>query len=135
MKLTSKPMTPAKLLAASDDALRAAGLSRSKASYIRNLAVAMGEGLSRARLKNMDDPDAIAALSAVKGIGQWTAEMYLIFGLNRMDIMSLGDAGLQRAARELYNGGTARDGLLASVSEKWKPYRSVAAWYLWLGLD
>ncbi|WP_168442434.1 DNA-3-methyladenine glycosylase family protein [Pontiella desulfatans] len=135
MKLTAKPMSPAKFLLVEVDGLRAAGLSKQKVSYIRNLAEAMEQGLSKGRLQRMSDDEAMSALTAVKGIGQWTAEMYLMFGLRRLDVVSLGDAGLQRAARMLYNGGEAEPGLLARVSENWKPYRSIACWYLWQSLD
>jgi DNA-3-methyladenine glycosylase II len=131
MKLCSNPLTPKSIDAVSDDQLREAGLSRSKAAYIRNIAKACENGLSKRKLQNMDDTEAIKALVAVKGIGQWTAEMYLIFGLKRPDILSLGDAGLQRAARNLYNKEKTKDGLLEKVAERWRPYRSVASWYLW----
>jgi DNA-3-methyladenine glycosylase II len=134
MKLTSKPLAPGRFLSVEIETLRLAGLSKSKATYIRNLAMAMEGGLSKSTLLRMEDPDAITALTAVKGIGQWTAEMYLIFGLGRLDVVSLGDAGLQRAAREFYNNGKASDGLLARISENWKPYRSIACWYLWQSL-
>lgn len=132
MQLTSRPLSPGAFMSAKDEELRAAGLSRQKISYIRNLAEAE---LSKRRLQGMDDIEALAELTAVKGIGQWTAEMYLIFGLKRPDIISLGDAGLQRAARVHYNQGKAKDGLLLRISEKWKPYRSVASWHLWKSLD
>ena len=136
MALTSNPLSPRKVLCVDTDTLRSAGLSNSKAVYLQNLAGAVDRGtLSKAKLKGMDDAEAVKQLTAIKGIGAWTAEMYLIFGLRRPDVLSLGDAGLQRAARELYNGGRPKDGLLAHVSNKWKPYRSVASWYLWQHLD
>lgn len=135
MQATSNPLRPAIYLAAEEEQLRLAGLSQSKISYIRNLAEAIGKGLSKQSLKGMNDADAIGRLSAVKGIGAWTAEMYLIFGLKRLDVLSLGDAGLQRAARNLYNQGEPQEGLLARVGARWKPYRSVASWYLWKSLE
>lgn len=134
MRLVSRPLTPKRFAAASPDALRQAGLSKQKAGYIRNLAEAVEAGLSKAKLKRMDDREAIGVLTAVKGVGRWTAEMYLIFGLGRPDVLSLGDAGLQRAAREFYNDGTPEEGLLARVGENWRPCRSVASWHLWTGL-
>jgi DNA-3-methyladenine glycosylase II len=134
MQVTSKPLVPGKFLSVDIETLRSAGLSKSKATYIRNLAMAMEGGLSKSALLRMADHEAIAALTTVKGIGQWTAEMYLIFGLGRLDVVSLGDAGLQRAARELYNDGKDADGLLARISENWKPCRSIACWYLWQSL-
>ena len=135
MKLTSNPLTPKHWLSADPEALRAAGLSKSKAAYIRNLAEAVDQNrISKRRLYAMGDDEAMLALTALKGIGPWTAEMYLIFGLQRLDVLSLGDAGLQRAARRLYNHGKPKDGLLETVSETWRPYRSVASWYLWQSL-
>ncbi len=135
MRLASRPLTPRSWLAADVEQLRAAGLSKQKESYIRSLAETVDQKhISKQRLRHMEDAEVMASLTALKGIGPWTAEMYMIFGLQRLDVMSLGDAGLQRAARNLYNGGTARDGLLETVSQTWKPYRSVASWYLWMSL-
>ena len=136
MKLTSNPLTPKRFLAVDQSDILSAGLSRAKAAYIRNLAVAVDQhGISKRKLQNLDDAQVLDQLTAIKGIGIWTAEMYLIFGLKRLDVVSLGDAGLQRAARHLYSNGEQQDDLLARVSEKWKPYRSVASWYLWAFLD
>lgn len=135
MQATSNPLTPVNYLAAKEERLRSAGLSKSKITYIRNLAEAIGQGLSKRKLQGLDDTDAVARLTAVKGIGAWTAEMYLIFGLKRMDVLSLGDAGLQRAARTLYNCGQPREGLLLQIGEAWRPYRSVASWHLWRSLN
>lgn len=135
MAATASPLNPGAIATADVEVLRAAGLSRQKAAYLLNLAEAVGTGLSKNRLRHLDDAQVVAELTAIKGIGRWTAEMYLIFGLGRLDVLSLGDAGLQRAARRLYNGGEAQDALLARVGEAWKPYRSVASWYLWQSLD
>lgn len=135
MKVASSPLKPGTFLSVDVDLLRAAGLSKSKITYIRNLAEAIANGLSKRRLQGMDDEEAIACLTAVKGIGTWTAQMYLIFGLKRMDVLSLGDAGLQRAARNLYNNGRSRKDLLQQIGEAWRPYRSVASWYLWQSLN
>jgi len=134
MQAASNPLTPNSYLGADEERLRSAGLSKPKISYIRNLAEAIGNGLSKRRLQVLADADAVARLTAVKGIGAWTAEMYLIFGLKRMDVLSLGDAGLQRAARILYNHGQPREGLLMQIGEAWRPYRSVASWHLWRSL-
>jgi DNA-3-methyladenine glycosylase II len=134
MQATSNPLKPGIYLAAEAELLRSAGLSKAKISYIRNLAEAIGNGFSKRSLQGLEDADAVARLTAVKGIGVWTAEMYLIFGLKRMDVLSLGDAGLQRAARNLYNRGQPREGLLLQIGETWRPYRSVACWYLWKSL-
>lgn len=134
MQAASNPLTPKSYLGAEEERLRSAGLSKPKISYIRNLAEAIGNGLSKRRLQVLADADAVAHLTAVKGIGAWTAEMYLIFGLKRMDVLALGDAGLQRAARNLYNHGQPREGLLMQIGEAWRPYRSIASWHLWRSL-
>ncbi|KIL39803.1 hypothetical protein SD70_17805 [Gordoniibacillus kamchatkensis] len=123
--------TPEALLAAPEEGLRAAGLSKQKLGYIQGLAQAvLRKELDDEALRNMSDEEAIAALTKVKGIGRWTAEMFLIFSLGREDVLSLGDAGLRRAARWLY---AEREGDvdLAQLGEKWRPYRSIASFYLW----
>ncbi|MDH3981866.1 MAG: hypothetical protein OES84_03075 [Kiritimatiellaceae bacterium] len=135
MRQVSKPLSPRKYQAANEENLRSAGLSKPKISYIRNLADAIEGGLSKRKLQSMQDAEVAKELTAIKGIGQWTAEMYLIFDLIRPDIVSLGDAGLQRAARNLYNNGDAEEGLLEHVSAIWKPYRSIGCWYLWQSLE
>jgi DNA-3-methyladenine glycosylase II len=84
----------------------------------------------------MDDEAAIAALDALPGIGRWTAEMMLIFALDRLDVFSLGDAGLRRAINQLYNDGDPLDDDdTLALTESWAPYRSVACWYLWRAID
>jgi DNA-3-methyladenine glycosylase II len=136
MKLTSRPLRPQRFLDTDVEAVRAAGLSGSKVKYIRNIADAIIEGrISKRKLQHMDDQQVKYVLTSIKGIGSWTAEMVLMFGLNRLDIVSLGDAGLQRAARQLYNDGEADDDLLRHISESWKPYRTIACWYLWKAID
>jgi len=123
--------TPDKVLAVSPEALREAGLSVSKVRYIVELARRVDDGrLNLAALPQMSDAEVTAALVELPGIGQWTAEMFLIFGLKRPDVLSLGDAGLQRAARMLFGGDVNLD----EVSANWRPWRSVASWYLWRAL-
>lgn len=127
--------TPEALLAASEEALRAAGLSKQKLGYIRELAQAVQrKELDYDALSALNDEEAIAALTKVKGIGRWTAEMFLIFSLGREDVLSLGDAGLRRAARWLY-AEREGDADLAQLGEKWKPYRTIASLYLWEAVD
>jgi len=124
--------TPAGFLAASPEALRAAGLSSAKARYIVELARRVSDGrLNLEAMQDAPDEDVIAALVELPGIGQWTAEMFLIFGLRRPDVLSVGDAGLQRAVRLLFG----EDATLEHVGQPWRPYRSVASWYLWRHLD
>lgn len=100
------PFNPTDLLSTPVESLRTAGLSRAKVRYIHELAQRVSDGrLSFSDLESEKDDDVIAALIEVPGIGRWTAEMFLIFGLKRLDVLSLGDAGLQRTARILYGDG------------------------------
>lgn len=124
--------TPAEFLAIQPEALRAAGLSSAKARYILELAQRVSDGrLNLEVMQEAPDADVIAALVDLPGIGQWTAEMFLIFGLRRPDVLSLGDAGLQRSARFLFGD----DAKLERLGQSWQPFRSVASWYLWRHLD
>lgn len=124
--------TPAGFLTVPLDALRSSGLSSAKARYIIELAQRVNDGrLNFDTLLRQADEDVIAALVELPGIGRWTAEMFLIFGLKRPDVLALGDAGLQRAARLLYGEDTN----LESVGQLWRPYCSVASWYLWRHID
>lgn len=129
-----KVIEPLDILRASDDELRSAGLSGPKIAAIRDLAekAAAGELPSVAELRNLDDEKIIERLSKVRGIGRWTVEMLLIFGLGRPDVLSTGDYGLRKGYAVLYNGGklpSPRE--FAAAGEHWKPWRSVASWYLW----
>lgn len=129
------PVSPAGFLSISVEALKSAGLSAPKTRYILDLASRVADGrLNFDNLENQPDADAIITLTELPGIGRWTAEMFLIFGLKRPDVLALGDAGLQRAAKMLY-GSSEENGLLERVSTAWSPYRSVASWYLWKHLD
>jgi DNA-3-methyladenine glycosylase II len=124
--------TPAALASVSPDALRSAGLSGAKARYILELARRANDRLiDFDALQTKSDDDALATLVALPGIGRWTAEMFLMSSLNRPDILSLGDAGLQRAVRVLYGEGAD----LTKVAEAWRPYRSAASWYLWRAVE
>ena len=127
----------ATVAAAEAQDLRAAGLSNSKVAYLKALAdhVASGE-LDLDRLSELADEDVIAALIEVKGIGRWTAEMFLIFHLGRPDVMSAGDLGIRRAIELAYGleelpGPTD----LERIAEPWRPHRTLACLYLWRSLD
>ena len=123
---------PEGFLGASPEALRQAGLSAAKIRSVRDLAARVTDGqLELAALVQLSDEDAIAELTAVSGIGRWTAEMFLIFGLSRPNVLALNDAGLRRAARLLYGN----DATLEALGKLWEPYCSVASWYLWRHLD
>jgi DNA-3-methyladenine glycosylase II len=134
--LVPAPFAPEKFLQLSSEQLRMAGLSQAKARYIAALAARVCEGrLVFDDIIGQDDEKVIVALSECPGIGRWTAEMFLIFGLKRLDVLSLGDAGLQRATRLLYGTRRRSKNLLPRIAEAWRPYRSVASWYLWKSLE
>jgi len=125
--------TPAQVLEATDEQLRGAGLSRQKLLYMRELAKHVSEELlDFKRFPRMQDEEIIAELIRVKGIGRWTAEMFLMFNLRRPDVLPVGDLGFQTAAMRAYGMKqlpTAKQ--LKELAERWRPYRSVAVWYLW----
>ncbi len=132
-----KNLKPAHIIAAEHDDLRASGLSHAKARWLRTLSEQVRDGtFSFTRLKRMDDADALEALDALPGIGRWTAEMYLIFALHRLDIFAMDDVGLRRSINKLYNNGEALDEEeTLAITDRWAPYRSVASWYLWRMID
>ncbi len=129
--------TPASLDRLSDAQLRAAGLSGQKTSYMRDLSRRVLDGsLALADIESLDDEGVIEALTAVKGIGRWTAEMFLIFRLQRPDVLPVGDLGIVKAVQQNY--GMRRvpsPKRLVTLGEQWRPYRSVACWYLWASLN
>ncbi len=126
-------VTPQQVIAIDDPSLRAAGLSGQKVRYLRDLAERVVDGrLDLAGLPQIDDDAAIAQLTAVKGIGRWTAEIYLLFGLGRPDILPADDLGLRYAVQQFYAfSEPPAAAQVRTVGEPWRPYRSVAAWYLW----
>ena len=135
-ELVGVPFQLQRVLSVSSEQLRGAGLSRAKMRYLRELAARVSDSrLDFDALPSRDDEEVISALVEIPGIGRWTAEMFLIFGLKRMDVLALGDAGLQRAARLLYGGKRKSVRLLPRVAEVWRPYRSIGSWYLWRSLE
>jgi DNA-3-methyladenine glycosylase II len=128
---------PAHFIAAEVDLLRAAGLSNAKSRWLIAIAQQVHSGeFSFAKLKKMDDEAAIEALDALPGIGRWTAEMYLIFALDRLDLFAMDDAGLRRSVNKIYNRGEKLDDAATlAITARWAPYRSVASWYLWRLID
>ncbi len=135
-ELLGVPFQAQRTLSLAPRRLRGAGLSEAKTRYIRELAARVGDGrIDFSRIICLDDEGVIEKLIEVPGIGRWTAEMFLLFGLRRLDVLALGDAGLQRAARNLYGRGRKSDSLLPRVAEAWRPYRSVGSWYLWRSLE
>jgi DNA-3-methyladenine glycosylase II len=113
------------------------GLSKSKATYVHDLAASVLSGEIRLdRLHLLDDQDVIERLIAVKGVGRWTAEMFLIFVLNRPDRLPVEDVGLQRGFVRVYGlDGRVSTEVMERIAEPWRPYRSVGCWYLWRSLD
>ena len=130
------PPTPESFLPHSDDALRGVGLSRQKASYLRDLSRKAIDGVINTNgLSQMSDEDIIAELTKIKGIGRWTVDMLLIFRLARPDIFPIGDLGVVKAIQTAYGLRKTPDTKrLIKIAEPWRPYRSVASWYLWASL-
>jgi DNA-3-methyladenine glycosylase II len=128
---------PADLLATPDADLRAVGLSRQKIATLRALATAFGEGtLANRRLARMDDDAVIEAVTRVRGIGEWTAHMLLMFSLGRPDVLPVGDYGVRKGAMLLYGlDELPKPAELEQLCEPWRPYRSVGSWYLWRAAD
>jgi len=117
--------------------LKEAGLSRSKQDYLRGIALAIQNGeLEFDFLAKCEDEEIVAKLTALKGVGKWTAEMFLIFGLGRPDILSLGDVGIKRGFKLVYGlQEVPTEDKMILISEPWRPYRSIASWYLWRSID
>ncbi|MEA2374950.1 MAG: DNA-3-methyladenine glycosylase [Thermoleophilaceae bacterium] len=129
--------TPEELLAADPEQVRSAGLSRPKVAYMRSLAehVVSGE-LELDRLDELPDERIVEELTAVKGLGQWTADMFLIFHLRRPDVLPVGDLGIRRAVERAYGlPGIPPPEEVEMLGERWRPYRSLASLYLWRSLD
>ena len=134
--LVGVPFQIGKVLAIAPAELRGAGLSGAKTRYIGELAAPVSDGrLDFEEILSLNDEAVIEKLVIVPGIGRWTAEMFLLFGLKRLDVLAIGDAGLQRAARNLYSKKRGSATLLPRVAESWRPYRSIASWYLWRSLE
>ena len=130
-------ITPPNVSAADTARLRTCGLSAQKAAYLLDLAQRFSSGaLDPTRWNALEDEALIAELTQVKGIGRWTAEMFLIFYMARPDVLPLDDIGLQRAMSLHYNAGKPLSKLkMRRIGNGWSPWRSVATWYLWRSLD
>jgi DNA-3-methyladenine glycosylase II len=127
-------VTPETVLAADEDALYEAGLSRSKIGYVRNAAEAFQENdYTRSGLADHTNEEVIDALTEIKGIGDWTARMYLLFVLERPDILPLGDLAVRRGIENLYadDGEELTRAEMREIAETWRPHRSVATRYIW----
>ena len=129
--------SPAELLAVDPETIRGVGLSRAKVAYLRDLAARVLAGeLELDRLSELADEEVSSQLVAVKGLGQWTADMFLLFHLGRPDVLPVGDLGVRRAAERAYGLGALPSAAeLTALAEPWRPHRSLASLYLWRSLD
>jgi len=135
--LVGDPVTPHGILKVTDAQLRAVGLSKQKTSYLRDLAEKTNAGLLEfERLAELPDDEVIGHLTQVKGVGVWTAHMFLMFTLRRPDILPTGDYGIQAAMKKHYRKRKLpKPKDMEKIAKSWSPYRSVACWYLWRSLD
>jgi DNA-3-methyladenine glycosylase II len=129
--------TPAALLSISDEQLRAAGLSRQKSAYLRDLGAKVTSGeLPIDSLHELTDEEVVQAIVKVKGLGRWSAEMFLMFRLHRPDVLPVDDLGIVNAVHKVYGlRKRPTPERIRRIGEAWKPYRSVASWYLWRSLE
>jgi DNA-3-methyladenine glycosylase II len=130
-------LDPAEVLTLTDEQFRAAGMSRQKTAALRSLAEHFAVGdLSRHVFEEMDDEDVIARLTQVRGIGRWSAEMFLLFQLRRADVLPVNDLGINRAIMKQYRlPAMPKPDEVRRIGELWRPWASVACWYLWRSED
>jgi DNA-3-methyladenine glycosylase II len=135
--LAGEPLTPEGILKLTDEQLRSVGLSKQKSSYLKDLAAKTAAGaLDFSKLLEMSDAEVIEHLTQVKGIGVWTAQMFLMFTLKRPDVLPTGDYGVQAAMKKHYRKRKMpKPKDMEKIARAWAPYRSVACWYLWRSLD
>jgi DNA-3-methyladenine glycosylase II len=135
--LPDRQLTPAAILALTVEQMRAVGLSGQKTAYIRDLAVRTFAGeIDFALLPAMTDDEVIETLTRVKGVGVWTAHMFLIFALQRPDVLPVGDLGVRTAIRKAYRmRALPKPARMEKIARSWRPWCSVASWYLWRSLD
>jgi DNA-3-methyladenine glycosylase II len=135
--LAGDPLTPKGILKLTDAEMREVGLSRQKTSYLRDLSEKTAAGLMEfERMPELSEEDVIAHLTQVKGVGVWTAHMFLMFTLRRPDILPTGDYGIQAAMKKHYKKRKwPKPAVMEKIAKQWSPYRSIACWYLWRSLD
>jgi DNA-3-methyladenine glycosylase II len=135
--LAGEPVTPDGILRLSDEQLRSVGLSKQKSAYLKDLAAKTAAGLlDFSKLSDLPDADVIEHLTQVKGIGVWTAHMFLIFSLRRPNVLPTGDYGVQVAVKKHYKKRKLpKPKDMEKIARAWEPYRSVACWYMWRSLD
>lgn len=128
-------ITPDNMLKVSDEDFRSYGVSRQKLSYLKDLSQKVKDGTLKIDILNkLSDEEIVRELVSVKGIGVWTAQMFLMFSLGRPDVFPLGDLGIKNGMTKLLNKNLSVD-TIGKFSERWKPFRTVAAWYIWANLD
>jgi len=135
--LTGLPLKPEGILKLSEQQMRGAGLSKQKLSYLRDLAAKARSGeVAFSRLPDLPDDEVIKQLTKIKGIGVWTAHMFLMFALRRPNVLPTGDLGIQMAIRKHYRKRKLpKPTQMEKIARPWEPYRSVACWYLWKSMD
>ncbi len=135
--LAGEPLTPEGVLKLNDEQLRSVGLSKQKSAYLKDLAAKTAAGLlDFSRLHELTDEDVIQHLTQVKGVGVWTAHMFLMFSLRRPNVLPTGDYGVQVAMRKHYKKRKLpKPKDMEKIAKAWAPYRSVACWYMWRSLD
>ncbi len=124
-------VTPEGILAADEATLREAGLSRQKTRYVRTVADAFADGLSRERLAGLDDDAVREELTAITGVGEWTANMQLLFSLGRADVFPVGDLGVRKGMARLFDLDVEDRAEMVDRAGRWRPYRSYATLYCW----
>ncbi len=137
VELAGSPITPKGILKLSDEQLRGVGLSKQKSSYLKDLAAKTASGvLDFSKFSELSDEDVIKCLTQVKGIGTWTAHMFLMFSLRRPNVLPTGDYGVQMALKKHYRKRKLpKPKEMEKIARAWEPYRSVACWYMWRSLD
>jgi DNA-3-methyladenine glycosylase II len=135
--LAGQPLTPEAILKLTDEQLRSVGLSKQKSSYLKDLAAKTASGLlDFSTLPELSDDEVIKHLTQVKGIGVWTAHMFLIFSLRRPNVLPTGDYGVQMAVKKHYKKRKLpKPKDMEKIAHAWEPYRSAACWYMWRSLD
>ncbi len=136
-ELAGDPLTPEGILILTDEQLRSVGLSKQKSSYLKDLAAKTAAGLlDFKRLSDLPDEEVIQHLTQVKGMGVWTAHMFLMFSLKRPNVLPTGDYGVQVAVKKHYKKRKLpKPKDMEKIARAWEPYRSVACWYMWRSLD
>ena len=135
--LVGEPITPEGILKLSDEQLRSVGLSKQKSAYLKDLAAKTASGLlDFSGLPELPDEEVIKHLTQVKGIGVWTAHMFLLFSLRRPNVLPTGDYGVQMAVKKHYKKRKLpKPKDMEKIARAWEPYRSIACWYMWRSLD